>query len=93
MLAGPFDAGLDVGCFHCLDQIGQAKYVAEAYRLLGPGATLLLWALDNSPSELSISSDDIARVFEQGFLLKTATFSRRRLIASHWYWLVRDSGV
>src|SRR5271157_4321046 len=33
MLTGPFDVSSDVGCFHCLDEEGQRKYVSEVYRL------------------------------------------------------------
>lgn len=89
-LAGPFDMTLDVGCFHCLDEAGQARYAAEAHRLLRPGATLLLWALDGSPSGVPLSPEVMVKVFAEGFTLKKAAFSRRRLLASHWYWLVRN---
>lgn len=88
-LSGPFDASWDVGCFHCLDVTQQARYAAEAARLLRPGATHLLWALDWSPSELALSPESVERVFAPGFVLKEARFSRRRLIASHWYRLER----
>lgn len=89
-LAGPFDMALDVGCFHCLDEAGQAGYAAEAHRLLRPGAPLLLWALDGAPSGLPVSPAAVARVFAEGFRLEKVAFSRRRLLASHWYWLVRS---
>jgi SAM-dependent methyltransferase len=45
-LSGPFDVSFDVGCFHCLDPKGQHAYVSEVFRLLRPGATHLIWALD-----------------------------------------------
>lgn len=89
-LAGPFDVALDVGCFHCLDAAGQAGYAAEAHRLLRPGATLLLWAIDDSPSSLALGPATVARVFAEGFRLEKAAASRRRLVAAHWYWLVRS---
>lgn len=89
-LAGPFDVALDVGCFHCLDEAGQAGYAAEAHRLLRSGATLLLWALDGAPSGLAVSPAAVAQVFAERFWLEKAAASRRRLVASHWYWLVRS---
>ena len=89
-LIKPFDVAFDVGCFHCLHETGQQKYVAETYRLLKPNSTLLIWALNNSPSGINLSPDFMAKVFEKGFKLTNSKFSRRRIIASHWYWLVRN---
>ena len=85
-----FDVSYDVGCFHCLNEESQQKYVSEIYRLLKPGATHLIWALDSSPSGIKLSPDYIAKQFENNFQLKKSTFSRRRIAASHWYWLVRE---
>ena len=84
-----FDISYDVGCFHCLNEEGQQKYVSEIYRLLKPGGTHLIWALDNSPSDINLNPDYIAKTFENGFQLVNSRFSRRRIIASHWYWLIR----
>jgi ubiquinone/menaquinone biosynthesis C-methylase UbiE len=85
-----FDISYDVGCFHCLYGEGQQKYVSEVYRLLKPGGTHLIWALDNSPSDTNINPGFIAKTFKNGFQLVNSRFSRRRIIASHWYWLVRE---
>jgi ubiquinone/menaquinone biosynthesis C-methylase UbiE len=84
-----FDISYDVGCFHCLNEESQQKYASEVYRLLKPVGTHLIWALDLSPSEIKLSPDYIAKTFENGFHLVNSKFSRRRIIASHWYWLVR----
>lgn len=89
MLAGPYDASWDVGCFHCLDTTGQRAYAGEVARLLRPGATHLIWALDHSPSDMTFGPALVKSVFESEFDLKKAEPNRRRLIASHWYWLVR----
>lgn len=86
---GPFDVAFDVGCFHCLDASGQRAYVAELSRLLEPGATHLIWALDWSPSNAALSPAVIKDVFAPAFELEDARSSRRRLAASHWYWLKR----
>jgi SAM-dependent methyltransferase len=85
-----FDVSFDVGCFHCLNEDGQLNYVSEIYRLLKPGATHLIWALDISPSDSRLTPDYIVKIFENGFKLVNSKFSRRRIIASHWYWLVRE---
>lgn len=89
-LTGPFDVSFDVGCFHCLDRGAEQRYVAELSRLLAPGGTHLLWALDASPSDLPFSPDFVKGVFAPRFQLVEARPSRRRLVRSHWYWLVRD---
>jgi len=85
-----FDISLDVGCFHCLDEAGQQKYIEEVYRLLKPGGTHLLWALDNSPSNIKLNPEYISNIFGSHFQLIKSKFSGRRVIfvASHWYWLV-----
>jgi len=85
-----FDITLDVGCFHCLNEADQKKYSKEVYRLLKPGGTLLLWALDNSPNNIKLNSEYISHIFGSHFQLTKSKLSRRRVIfvASHWYWLV-----
>jgi cyclopropane fatty-acyl-phospholipid synthase-like methyltransferase len=90
-LSGPFDFSFDVGCFHCLDPKGQRAYVSEVSRLLEPGGTHLLWALDSAPSNLPFSPESVKELFAPGFELRSARKSRRRLVRSHWYWLVRSS--
>ena len=90
ILNGQFDVAYDIGCFHCLKEPDQRKYISEVYRLLKPGATLLIWALDDSPSGIKLNPDYIGLLFKDyNFRLVESKFSRRRLAASHWYWLVK----
>jgi len=91
MIQQKFDVSFDVGCFHCLNEDNQDKYVSEIYRLLNPGASLLIWALDSSPSGIRLDSNYITKVFENKFQLANSSFSRRRIIASHWYTLIRKN--
>jgi len=88
-LTEPFDTAIDIGCFHCLNETAQKKYVNEAYRLLKPNSTLLIWALNSSPIDIKLSPQYIERVFGTHFNLERSKFSRRRIISSHWYWLIR----
>jgi cyclopropane fatty-acyl-phospholipid synthase-like methyltransferase len=88
-LAGPFDVSFDVGCFRCLGRQGQRAYVSEVSRLLRPGATHLIWALDSTPSDLSLSPAAMNEIFAPDFTLQNSRKSRRRLARSHWYWFVR----
>jgi cyclopropane fatty-acyl-phospholipid synthase-like methyltransferase len=88
-LTGPFDISFDVGCFHCLDLQGQCAYISEVSRLLKPGGTHLVWALDAAPSGIRLSPAAVGDVFAPAFELQSARKNRRRLALSHWYWLVR----
>lgn len=88
-LSAPFDVSFDVGCFHCLDPQGQWAYVSEVARLLKPGSTHLIWALDSAPSDLQLSPTAVREVFAPAFELQNSRKSRRRLARSYWYWLVR----
>jgi cyclopropane fatty-acyl-phospholipid synthase-like methyltransferase len=90
-LNGPFDISFDVGCFHCLDSQGQRAYMSEVSRLLKPGGTHLIWALDSSPSNIPLSPAVVKKIFAPDFELQKTQKSRRRLILtrSHWYWVVR----
>ncbi|MFV0538723.1 MAG: class I SAM-dependent methyltransferase [Dysgonomonas sp.] len=91
MLSEPFDVSFDIGCFHCLERGEQQNYVKEICRLLKPGGTHLIWALDNSPSNIRLTPDYIKEVFGNNFELRKSQSSRRRVVfvASHWYWLKR----
>ncbi|MDR0390602.1 MAG: methyltransferase domain-containing protein [Planctomycetaceae bacterium] len=89
MLNEQFDMSFDVGCFHCLNTDGQIKYVNEIYRLLKNGATHTIWAMDKSPSNMTFTPEFVAKIFDTKFELVKAKFSRRRIIASHWYWLTK----
>jgi cyclopropane fatty-acyl-phospholipid synthase-like methyltransferase len=89
-ISGPFDVSFDVGCFHCLDANAQRGYVSEVFRLLKTGGTHLIWALDTAPSGIAFTPDLVKEIFAPGFRLQAAQKSRRRLIRSHWYWLVRS---
>jgi ubiquinone/menaquinone biosynthesis C-methylase UbiE len=84
-----FDVSFDVGCFHCLNEGSQQKYVSEIHRLLKPGATHLIWAMDSSPSGIKLSPKNIEQTFGEHFKLDQSKFSRRRIASSHWYWLIR----
>lgn len=83
-VTGPFDISFDVGCFHCLDPIQQQRYVSEVHRLLKPGGTHLIWALDAAPSSATLSPATVTEIFAPGFELTNVRKSRRRIAVSHW---------
>lgn len=88
-ITGPFDISFDVGCFHCLDQWEQMEYASEVNRLLKPGGTHLMWAMDISPRDLKLSPSVIENVFGLHFELVSVEKKRRRLAGSHWYRLLK----
>lgn len=90
MLDKQFDFAFDVGCFHCLYDEDREKYIEETYRLLKPGATLLIWTLDHSPSDMKLTPEYMNELFADKFTLAKAEASRRRIIASHWYRFERE---
>ena len=90
-LTPPFDVSFDIGCFHCLGPNAQRAYVAQLSHMLKPGGTHLIWAIDSAPGDVKLSPDVVARVFAPSFVLRSAEASRRRFVASHWYWLERAS--
>lgn len=89
MLTEPFDISFDIGCFHCLSEENMQKYVSEIHRLLKPGSTHLLWVLGHSPNDVKLSPEYINQFFGGKFQLVKSKFSRRRIVASYWFWLVR----
>ncbi|HUI69314.1 MAG TPA: class I SAM-dependent methyltransferase [Spirochaetia bacterium] len=90
-VTGPFDVSLDIGCFHCLDENEREKYVAELFRILKPGGTHLMWAMDTTPPPNSsqLTAEMVRTAFLDGFELGKVAASRRRIAKSHWYWLTR----
>lgn len=86
-LAGKFDVAFDVGCFHCLNTDEQRQYASVLARLLAPGGVLLIWAMNDAPSGLKLSPAAIENAFTGRLQVFDAQRSRRRMAASHWYWL------
>jgi SAM-dependent methyltransferase len=90
-LTGPYDVSFDVGCFHCLLPDQQRAYASEVRRLLRPGGTHLVWALDGSPAGMRLSPEVVAAAVAPSLTLVRSEASRRRIIASRWYWLSRPA--
>lgn len=62
---GSFNLALDRGCFHYLDPMQWAKYVAEARRVLRPGGRMLLRAcLTSRGIRNAVTASGIAEAFE-----------------------------
>lgn len=62
-LAGPFDFGLDLGCFHSLEPDDRPRHAAGVARLLRRGATFLLYSFLD-PDEGWPAEDEVRRSFE-----------------------------
>ena len=94
-ITGQFDISFDIGCFHCLNEENQRKYIKQVYNLLRSGGTLLIWALDHAPGDIKISPGYMSQIFDHHFELVKSKISRRRVafVASHWYWLERKGKI
>lgn len=88
-VTGPFDLSIDVGCFHCLDGDGQVRYAVALARRLRPGATHLMWVMNDPPSKRSMAPADIGPVFASAFDMVRVEDRRRRLAPSRWFCLAR----
>jgi SAM-dependent methyltransferase len=86
---GPFDLAVDVGCFHCLDEAGRRGYGSAVSRVLAPGATLLMWGMEDAPSRLPMDAAGVGALFGPSFALERSVRGRRRLVLSYWHWLRR----
>ena len=86
-----FDVSFDIGCFHCLDESEQKKYVSELHRILKPEGRHLLWVMDVAPppNRIHLTTDLVQQVFSAGFKLVKVMASRRRIVKSHWFWFKR----
>jgi SAM-dependent methyltransferase len=78
---GRFDGAIDIGCFHTLPIPRRAQYREELYRVLRPGATLvLLWAARESRRPLGPphrpSLEELATALEARFLFEATRFVR-----------------
>lgn len=62
-----FDAVIDIGCFHCLDQRDRAAYAAALHRYCRKGATIYLrafrWAHPGGSSASALIEQDIRTAF------------------------------
>ncbi len=69
-LEGPFDFGLDIGCFHSLTPAGRSGYAANLPGLLAPRAALILFSFLAEPGEEGWPTRaEIESTFRVGFHL------------------------
>ncbi|MCP4356545.1 MAG: class I SAM-dependent methyltransferase [Chloroflexi bacterium] len=99
-LPGRYQCGVDVGCFHALDEAQQKAYHVELCRLLEPGSPFLLFVRmqeENQSEEgpHGVSETAVKALFAQGFTLdKTeigVTEVGEKSWKSGWFWFRRES--
>lgn len=100
-LRGPFDAAVDVGCAHSLDDDDLTLYADEVTRLLRPGGLYLLFtrlrAADAEPTTEGppgLVESFIRSTFEAAFDLErvehgTTQVGDRPTYTSAWFWFRR----
>lgn len=91
-LQGPFDLALDIGCFHGLTAAQQTGYARDLGRLLGPGATFLLYgfvAPETDPGSTLITPAALTTRFGEAFEVSAFEAGTDRGRASAWATLRR----
>jgi cyclopropane fatty-acyl-phospholipid synthase-like methyltransferase len=88
-LQDPFDAGLDVGCFHGLSKTGKKAYCHGLARYTHPGSLVLIWGFDRRYSNFGLTPEQVEHTFAPMFTLTRVEPSHLHQRPSHWYWLMR----
>lgn len=87
-LTGPYDFVLDVGCSHTLEADDLQRYRDELLRLMGAGATLLLFVRlrgeDSAESPRGVAEPFLLDTFSRGFQLIKATRGVTEMINGSW---------
>lgn len=88
-LPGPFDLGLDMGCFHGLPASGRDGYARGLGRWLNRGAKYLLyaWLPVTGAGPRGVSREDVQRCFRGDFELERFEPGVGR--PSAWYFFIR----
>jgi cyclopropane fatty-acyl-phospholipid synthase-like methyltransferase len=89
-LQDPFDAGLDVGCFHGLSKAGKEAYCRGLARYTRPGSMMLIWGFDRRNPNFGLTPEQVEQTFAPAFALLRLEPSRLHQRPSHWYWLIRQ---
>jgi SAM-dependent methyltransferase len=86
---GPFDLGLDIGCFHGLNQAGKEAYSRGLAGATRPGSQVLLWGFDRRSPRLGLDPEGVEQLFAPSFTLIRADPCWLHGRPSHWYTLER----
>jgi SAM-dependent methyltransferase len=90
-LREPFDAVLDVGCFHGLDAAGRARYAEHLARLTRAGGLFLLWAIDGpSLFGVAVAPEEAQQYFAPQFAVRRVEHGILHQRASTWHWFTRQ---
>jgi hypothetical protein len=86
---GPFALMLDLGCFHSIADARRDAYAAEAGRVAGPGATLLMFAFAEKGRGTPVATEEEIRArfgdaFDVAEVRAGAPFRKQT-----WYRMVR----
>ena len=71
-LGGPFDLGLDIGCFHGLARDSRQRYLENLDAVLKPGATYLLYTMARRRVRwyrVGVDPADVERLFTPRFTI------------------------
>lgn len=89
-LPGPYDLGLDMGCFHSLSENDRSQYRKGVEKWIKPGGSLLIYAFqpaEDSPNVIGLTRHAMEHVFENSFDL--VTYEQGQGMPSAWYYFKR----
>jgi SAM-dependent methyltransferase len=85
VLPGPYDLGLDMGCFHSLSDIDRAGYIRGLEKWIKPGGMFMLYAFQPSTDHpRGIPKQELLAYFKNGFYLVDYEQGHGR--PSAWYY-------
>jgi cyclopropane fatty-acyl-phospholipid synthase-like methyltransferase len=91
---GPFDLVLDIGCFHGLAPVAQARYADHVIQRTLPGATYLLYSfvddgLAPRGGRALPTEESLRRLFTPAFAVTSIDHGTDRQRASAWFTFLR----
>jgi len=88
-LPGPYDLGVDMGCFHTLAETGRSKYVKGVEKWIQPGGMLMIYTFqpaENAPVQ-GITREEMTAYFQDGF--EQVGYEQGQGRPSAWYYFQR----
>ncbi len=91
-IEGPFDLGVDIGCFHALTPEGRRAYVSRLAQVVGADGTVLLYAFlraQDAPRPSWTSEAEVRQLFAGEFAVQAIAHGFNRERPSAWFTLRR----
>ncbi len=87
-LPGPYDLGLDMGCFHNLSEAGRLGYIAGLEKWIRSNGVFMIYAFQPTETMVKgIAKADMIAYFQNSFDLINYEQGQGR--PSAWYYFIR----